>query len=53
MYHDRSVDNIKKFKIAKKTANRAISVAKSRAYDDLYQHLSTNEAVDIHRMVRV
>jgi hypothetical protein len=51
MYHDRSVDNIKKCKIAKKTANRAISVVKGRAYDDLYQNLSTNGGVAIHRMV--
>ena len=27
LYHDRSVDNIEKYKVAKKTAKRAISVA--------------------------
>ena len=43
MYHDRSVDNIKKYKVAKKTAKRAVSVAKGRAYEDLYQRLSTKE----------
>ena len=35
LYHDRSVDNIEKYKVAKKTAKRAVSVAKGRAYEDL------------------
>ena len=43
LYHDRSVDNIEKYKVAKKTAKQAVSVAKGRAYEDLYQHLSTKE----------
>ena len=43
LYHDRSVDNIEKYKVAKKIAKRAVSVAKGRAYEDLYQHLSTKE----------
>ena len=43
LYHDRSVDNIKKYKVAKKTAKQAVSVAKGRAYEDLYQHLSTKK----------
>jgi hypothetical protein len=42
LYHG-SVDNIKKYNVTKKTAKRAVSVAKVRAYDDLYQHLSTKE----------
>ena len=54
LYHDRSVDNIEKYKVAKKTAKRAVSVAKGRAYEDLYQHLSTKEGEkDIYRMARV
>ena len=54
LYHDRSVDNIEKYKVAKKTAKRAVSVANGRAYEDLYQHLSTNEGEkDIYRMARV
>ena len=40
MYHDRCTNNIEKYKVAKKTGKRAISVAKGRAYEDLYQHLS-------------
>ena len=43
LYHNRSVDNIEKYRVAKKTAKRAISVAKGRAYEDLYQYLSTKE----------
>ena len=43
LYHDMSVDNIEKYKVAKKTVKRAVSVAKDRAYEDLYQHLSTKE----------
>ena len=36
LYHDRSVDNIEKYKVAKKIAKRVVSVAKGRAYEDLY-----------------
>jgi hypothetical protein len=34
------VDNIEKYKLAKKTAKRLVSVAKSRAYENLYQLVS-------------
>jgi predicted helicase len=37
------VVNIERYKLAKKTVNRAMSEAKGRAYDDLYQRLSTKE----------
>ena len=54
LYHDRSVDNIEKYKVAKKTAKQVVSVAKGRAYEDLYQRLSTKEGEkDIYRMARV
>ena len=40
--------------MAKKTAKRAISVAKGRAYEDLYQYLGTKEGEkDFYRMARV
>ena len=40
--------------MAKKTAKRVVSVAKGRAYEDLYQRLSTKEGEkDIYRMARV
>ena len=54
LYHDRSVDNIDKYKVAKKTIKGAMSVAKGRAYEDLYLHLSTKEGEeDIYRLARV
>ena len=37
------MNNIEKYKVTKKTVKRAVSVAKGRAYEDLYQHLSTKE----------
>ena len=53
MYHDRCANNIEKYKVAKKTAKRAVSEAKGRAYEDLYQRLSTQEKEkDIYRMAR-
>ena len=53
LYHDRCADNIEKYKVAKKTAKRAVSEAKGRAYEDLYRRLSTNEGQkDIYRMAR-
>ena len=53
MYHDRCAYNIEKYKVAKKTAKRAVSETKGRAYEDLYQRLSTKEGEkDIYRMVR-
>jgi hypothetical protein len=36
LFHDRSAVNIERYKVAKKTAKRAVSEAKGRAYDDLY-----------------
>ncbi|WVZ49707.1 hypothetical protein U9M48_001039 [Paspalum notatum var. saurae] len=53
VFHDRSTDNIERYKVAKKIAKRAVSEAKGRAYDDLYQRLSTKEGEkDIYRMAR-
>ena len=47
------MDNIEKYNVAKKTAKRAVSVAKDRAYENLHQHLSTKEGEkDIYRMAR-
>ena len=47
------MDNIEKYKVSKKTAKRVVSVAKGRAYEDLYQRLSTKEGEkDIYRMAR-
>ena len=35
LYQDWCVDNIEKYKVAKKTTKRAVSEAKGRAYEDL------------------
>lgn len=43
VYHDRSVDNIEKYNLAKKITKRPVSVANGRAYEDLYQRLSTKK----------
>jgi hypothetical protein len=51
MYHGRSMDNTE-YKVEKKTAKRVVSVAKGRAYKDLYQCLST-KGEDIYMMARV
>ena len=53
MYHDRCANNIEKYKVAKKTAKRAVSEAKGQAYEDLYRCLSTKKGEkDIYRMAR-
>ena len=53
MYHDRCANNIEKYKVAKKTAKRAVGEAKGRAYEGLYQRLNTKEGEkDIYRMAR-
>ncbi|AQK53164.1 hypothetical protein ZEAMMB73_Zm00001d050857 [Zea mays] len=54
LFHDRSTINIERYKVAKKTAKRAMSEAKGRAYDDLYQRLSTKEEEkDVYKMARI
>jgi hypothetical protein len=37
------VDNVERYKVAKKTAKRTVSEAMSQMYDGLYQRLSTKE----------
>jgi hypothetical protein len=41
--NDKSAANIEGYKIAKRVAKRAVSVAKDQAYDDLYQRLGMKE----------
>jgi hypothetical protein len=54
LHLDRSAANIESYKIAKRVAKRAVSVAKGQAYDDLYQRLGTKEGEkDIFRLVRI
>jgi hypothetical protein len=53
MHLDRSVDNVERYKEAKKTAKRAVSEAMGQMYDGLYQRLGTKEGEkDIYRMIK-
>jgi hypothetical protein len=53
MHLDRSADNVERYKMAKKTVNRAMSEARGRMYDGLYQRLGTKEGEnDIYRMAK-
>ncbi|GJN28926.1 hypothetical protein PR202_gb17100 [Eleusine coracana subsp. coracana] len=54
LYLDKSAANIEGYKIAKRAAKRAVSVAKGQTYDNLYQRLGTKEGEkDIYRMARI
>jgi hypothetical protein len=53
MHLDRSVDNVERYKVAKKTAKWAVSEAMRQMYDGLYQRLGTKEREkDIYRMTK-
>jgi hypothetical protein len=54
LFHDRSAVNIERYKVAKKTAKRAVSEGKGRGYDDLYLRLSTKEGEkDVYKIARI
>jgi hypothetical protein len=53
MHLDRSVDNVERYKVTKKTAKRAVSEARDQMYDRLYQWLGMKEGEkDIYRMAK-
>jgi hypothetical protein len=53
MHLDRSVDNIERYKVAKKTAKRSVSEVRVQMYDRLYQRLGIKEGEkDIYRMTK-
>jgi hypothetical protein len=53
MHLDRSADNVERYKVAKKTAKQAVSEARGRMYDGLYQWLGPKEGEkDIYRMAK-
>jgi hypothetical protein len=53
MHLDRSVDNIERYKVSKKTAKRTVSETMGQIYDGLYQWLGTKEGEkDIYRMAK-
>jgi len=43
LHLDKSASNIKSYKLAKRATKRAVSVAKDKTYDDLYQRLGTKK----------
>jgi hypothetical protein len=43
MHLDRSVDNVERYKVTKKSAKRAVSEVRGQMYDGLYQRLDTKE----------
>ncbi|PWZ36874.1 Craniofacial development protein 2 [Zea mays] len=54
LHHDKCAENIEKYRIAKKSAKRAVSRARGQAYDDLYQRLDTKRGEkDIYRMAKI
>jgi hypothetical protein len=53
MHLNRSVDNIERYKVIKKTAKWTVSEARGQMYDRLYQRLGTKEGKkDIYRMTK-
>jgi hypothetical protein len=52
MHLDRNVDNVERYKVAKKTAKRAVSEERGQMYDGLYQRLGTKEGEYIYRMAK-
>jgi hypothetical protein len=53
MHLDRSVDNVERYKVTKKTAKQAVSEARGQMYDGLYRRLGTKEGEkDIYRMAK-
>jgi hypothetical protein len=51
MHLDRSANNVEQYKVVNKTAKRAVSEARGRMYDRLYQRLGMKEGEkDIYRM---
>ena len=54
LHLDKCAANIEGYKLAERVAKRAVSVAKCKTYDDLYQRLDTKEGEkDIYRMARI
>jgi hypothetical protein len=53
MHLDRSVDNVERYKVAKKTAKRAVSEVRGQMYDGLYQRLGMKEGENnVFRMAK-
>jgi hypothetical protein len=53
LHLDKIATNIEGYRLAKRSAKRAVSVAKGQDFDDLYQRLGTKEGEDIYRIARI
>jgi hypothetical protein len=54
MYHDKSDENVEKYRVARKNAKKAVSEARGRAYEDLYHKLGTKEGEkDIYKIAKI
>ncbi|KAG2640605.1 hypothetical protein PVAP13_2KG106416 [Panicum virgatum] len=54
LHLDKNTANIEGYKLAKRAAKRAVSVAKGKAYDDLYQWLGMKEGEkDIYSIAKI
>jgi hypothetical protein len=53
MHLDRSVDNVERYKVAKKIVKRTVSKVRGQMYDELYQWLCTKEGKkDIYKIAK-
>jgi hypothetical protein len=53
MHLDRSMDNVERYKVVKKTTKQAVSEVRGQMYNELYQRLGTKEGEkDIYRMAK-
>jgi hypothetical protein len=54
LHHNRSDENIHKYKEARKNAMKAVSEANDRAYTELYRKLDTKEGEnDVYKMTKI
>jgi hypothetical protein len=50
---DRSVDNVERYKVVKKTVKRTVSETRGQMYDGIYQRMGTKEGEkNIYRMAK-
>ncbi|KAJ3706103.1 hypothetical protein LUZ61_009808 [Rhynchospora tenuis] len=53
LHHDRSENNVLKYKLGKKNVKKAVNEAKGLAFEDLYQKLNTKEGEkDVYKIAR-
>jgi uncharacterized protein YbaA (DUF1428 family) len=54
LHHNRSDENIHKYKEARRNAKKAVSEARDRAYTELYRKLDTKEDEnDVYKMIKI